>query len=95
MALHNIVSVWPNILPDATLLDRVFNFIAYIMMKFLFPYKDIEGVAVPMLFLPKGVADKMDKTKIQNSMLIFLACKVVIKQSRTLYGKFVLTFIRP
>lgn len=27
-----------------------------------------EGVAVPMLFYPKGVADKMEKSKLKNSM---------------------------
>lgn len=38
-----------------------------------------EGVAVPMLLLRKGVADKMEILKLQNSMLIFFACNVVQK----------------
>lgn len=27
-----------------------------------------EGVAIPMLIFPKGVADKIEKSKLQNSM---------------------------
>lgn len=55
-----------------------------------------EGVAVPMLIFPKGVADKIEKI---NGYRIrcksFFHATVYIKQCRILFGKFVLTYIRP
>lgn len=38
---------------------------------FIFASKHKEVVGVPMLFLPKGVADKIEISKLQNTMLIF------------------------
>lgn len=52
----------PRHLNSATI---IFNMKMHIKKKL---YLNKEGVAVPMLVLPKGVAGKMDKSKLQISM---------------------------